>query len=500
MTAIEDFTRPLDSNDFADLREEENDYFFDSFRIPEPNPISTYEVPDWVTQEQKDFIMSDAPAIVVSAYAGTGKTTALVEKIRRSAAQMKRHDEILCLSFTNSTKDTLLRKLQDSELGHLLSDGQVVVRTFDSHISQRMNAFYENAEVEAPKYTYDEGASMMRVVLGELGYTPSNEVVEQTLGLYTAYVNGYISPGRTGQVRILPHDIPVVLRDFELLMGDKWRFNTAMRTQMFSMQPGLDLGDYSYVFVDEAQDLSKFKGKLIAEMKKKPNFKQIAYIGDPSQSIYGYSGVPATVMQDLAQGHGAENHKFSVSYRCSLGITQFVSRMGGISGIDEGISGYTTASTKSGQVELKDEGFLVDDIAFTVNENKGSENVLAVLARTNNFFTDPRDYGGTEKMSFIEYLENQGYAIFNASTDGSVTDEVLRRYDIVLSTIHKAKGQEFEQVFVASVSDLGFQGVELGVTDEESRIFYTAVTRGKDRTIIYGENGGMPDEWRCSLL
>jgi len=499
MRAIDDFLRPLDSSDFPELQEEGYECAFED--LFEPKTSADYELPEWTTGEQNDFIASDARAIVVSAYAGTGKTTALVEKIRRSAGQMERHEKILCLSFTNSTKDTLLRKLQEADLGHLLSDGQVVVRTFDSHVSQRMNAFYESADIDAPKYTYDEGAAMMRTVLGQLGYTPSNEVVEQALGLYTAHVNGYVSEGRAGQVRILPQDIPVALSEFEVMMGSKWRFNTAMRTKMFTLQPGLDFGEYAYVFVDEAQDLSIRKAQMIAEMTRKSGFRQIAYLGDPSQSIYGYSGVPATVMQDLAAGHGAERHRFSVSYRCSLAITNYVASMSGITGIDPGIQNYSTASQQPGWVQLNDVQNLLNDIVSTVYENQGEEGkVLAVLARTNQFFTEPQDFGLDEDISLIDYLHHEGYSVFNASVDGTVTDEVLNSYDIILSTIHKAKGQEFEQVFIVSVSSLGFQGVELGVTEEESRIFYTAVTRGKDRTVIYGENGGLPDEWRCNVL
>jgi len=498
MMAFNEFTRAINGHDFADLREE--DYEFPFNTIAESKARSDYQLPSWTTSEQKNFIISDAPTIVVSAYAGTGKTTALVEKIRRSASLMKTHERILCLSFTNSTKDTLSRKLQEAELGHLLTDGDVVVRTFDSHVSHRLNGFYESSDLEAPKYTHDEGAAMMRTVLGQLGYTPSNEVVEQALGLYTAHVNGYIAEGRAGQVRILPKDLAIALRNFELMMGSKWRFNTAMRTRMFTLQPGLELGEYSYIFIDEAQDLSILKAHLIVEMTKKSGFTQVAYIGDPSQSIYGYSGVPATVMQDLAEGHRAERHRFSVSYRCSHAITKYVASMSGIKGIDRGIQNYSTASQQSGWMHLNDAENLVSDITATVDEKKGEDKALAVLARTNQFFTASQDYGLEEKVSLTDYLSSEGYNVFNASVDGSVTDEVLRSYDIILSTIHKAKGQEFEQVFVAGLTRTGFQGVELGVTEEESRIFYTAVTRGKDRTCIYGEKGGLPDEWRCNRL
>lgn len=79
----------------------------------------------------------------------------------------------------------------------------------------------------------------------------------------------------------------------------------------------------------------------------------------------------------------------------------------------------------------------------------------------------------------------------------SVAHDVLAKSDssgIKLSTIHSAKGQEYDHVIIADVLDgimptaesLDFNAVgKKGNIEEELRIFYTAITRGKSTVSIF---------------
>jgi DNA helicase-2/ATP-dependent DNA helicase PcrA len=53
---------------------------------------------------------------------------------------------------------------------------------------------------------------------------------------------------------------------------------------------------------------------------------------------------------------------------------------------------------------------------------------------------------------------------------------------VVITTIHKAKGLEWDSVFIINCNDEFFPGG--GEIEEERRIFYVAITRAKQRLFI----------------
>ena len=71
------------------------------------------------------------------------------------------------------------------------------------------------------------------------------------------------------------------------------------------------------------------------------------------------------------------------------------------------------------------------------------------------------------------------------SATGDLTDEPLRDEDyLILSTVHSAKGQEWDSVYVLNVADGNFPnefatGSEAGI-EEERRLLYVAITRARD--------------------
>src|SRR5690606_28512304 len=71
------------------------------------------------------------------------------------------------------------------------------------------------------------------------------------------------------------------------------------------------------------------------------------------------------------------------------------------------------------------------------------------------------------------------------SATGDLTDEASRDEDyLTLSTVHPAKGQEWDSVSVLNVADGNFPnefatGSEEGI-EEERRLLYVAITRARD--------------------
>ena len=67
-------------------------------------------------------------------------------------------------------------------------------------------------------------------------------------------------------------------------------------------------------------------------------------------------------------------------------------------------------------------------------------------------------------------------------------DNVSSGDQILFSTIHSAKGMEFDHVYIIDAIDGVFpsdHAIDEGYVDEEKRLFYVAVTRARDNLTIY---------------
>jgi len=82
----------------------------------------------------------------------------------------------------------------------------------------------------------------------------------------------------------------------------------------------LKVKTYDFVFVDECQDLSKAQQALLKLMLK-PNGRFIA-VGDPHQCIFGFAGADVDSYYNLANQPNTKILPLSVSYRCAKFIVK----------------------------------------------------------------------------------------------------------------------------------------------------------------------------------
>jgi hypothetical protein len=72
------------------------------------------------------------------------------------------------------------------------------------------------------------------------------------------------------------------------------------------------------VFVDEAQDLSPLQHEMVARSSK----ERIIAVGDPRQAIYGFRGAKEHSMQELQDRFDMKELFLTVSFRCSKAVIQ----------------------------------------------------------------------------------------------------------------------------------------------------------------------------------
>ncbi len=75
---------------------------------------------------------------------------------------------------------------------------------------------------------------------------------------------------------------------------------------------------YDNILIDEAQDISPLRLKLILESLK-PGGRVIA-VGDPNQAIYGFTGADAESMETIKSATDAVDLFLSITYRCPKSV------------------------------------------------------------------------------------------------------------------------------------------------------------------------------------
>ncbi|MEH6549636.1 MAG: ATP-dependent helicase [Pseudomonadales bacterium] len=107
-------------------------------------------------------------------------------------------------------------------------------------------------------------------------------------------------------------------------------------------------------------------------------------------------------------------------------------------------------------------------------------------------YSDPYSRGGDIEQLTMISLQSPGRERFLSelvldppSKSGGQCDDVLKDDDyLILSTVHSAKGQEYENVFIINVADGNFPNEYAAKNpkdmEEERRLFYVAITRARE--------------------
>ena len=140
----------------------------------------------------------------------------------------------------------------------------------------------------------------------------------------------------------------------------------------------------------------------------------------------------------------------------------------------------------------------------TMNEDKQPVNAIQTIFHTfySNYLDEKYPDARERKLDIERLMEiSERYSgISELLEDLAVSEKVdiereriERESKVVLSTVHQAKGLEWDVVFIIAVNPGDFPSyfaLNEGNIDEEERIFYVAVTRARDYLYIIRQKGG----------
>lgn len=285
------------------------------------------------------------------------------------------------------------------------------------------------------------------------------------------------------------------------------------------------LPHYEMVFVDEAQDFNEAQRELIVRVV---NGGRCIIVGDRNQAIYGFRGADSNSISRFIERLTVESERdvtelpLSISWRCPKSVVAEANRyVSEFTCPDEAIDGAVFVNAQfnpqpQDMVLCRYNAPLVGAFYELVSEGKSAyilgRDMTKGLVKAVQRITKNNHMGVEEfKQLFLQDFEfnyaklmnnnkqNQAFALEDkrdcimifvekATTVGGIIEEIKRVFDgndkgeIMLSTVHKAKGLEADNVYVLATERMPHPK---GGT-EENNICYVAITRAKKNLFYVG--------------
>lgn len=261
-------------------------------------------------------------------------------------------------------------------------------------------------------------------------------------------------------------------------------------------ESGLYKKEYDTILVDEFQDISVDRFRLLQSLRRKTPLTKLYCVGDDWQSIFRFSGSDLSLFSSFEDYFGyTEKCKIESTYRFGEPLTKLSSKfiLQNHHQVTKEIrsnndSKHTALSLCKYEAEDGSQLQLLKSILDTID----SEETIMLIGRYHSDanFIHP---------SYIAGRDNKG----------NITKVRISGKDLFFNTIHSAKGLEADHVIVVNCSQEGngfpstiaddpILGYVLSKPDnypfaEERRLFYVAITRAKKHAyVLYKETCPSP--------
>lgn len=467
----------------------------------------------YLDDEQMKIALSDSNYILVVAGAGSGKTLTILGKIWYLINYKKSNpSEILCISYTKEASDSLKKKIKN-ELNvdidvytfhklsiELLKKGNIDFLLTDSLTLDRIIHKYLYIDI----LNYPVQIKYLSKILGinpkkYYEYIINNEKkIKKYEKIIKSFINLFKTQGKDDieflklikkvKKRIIYNkkNIYLLIIIFNIYMmyhsylseNNEKDFDDIIKDATYFIDSSKINLNYKYIIIDEYQDSSFLRFKLIKKLIDVYNCKLLV-VGDDFQSIYRFSGSELNLFTNFKKYfQNAEILKIQSTYRNSLELVQIAGNfvMQNKMQICKNMKSSKHLDYPINIIYYEDEKkdfILLLNYLVSINQKK-----LLILGRNNNDINNYID---------SKFINSDGSIIFNG-------------LNIKYMTIHKSKGLEEENVIIINLrnNQYGFPSqiknhkvIDLLNPpnkyryDEERRLFYVALTRTKNYCYLF---------------
>lgn len=458
-----------------------------------------------------EFVESGKGNAIVEAVAGSGKTTTIVEALKRVRGNS------IFLAFNKSIAEELKKR-------------GVNARTFHSLTYSPVTQHKGVRDIQMDK--------LRKLCDAKLN---GEEAI-----MYSAFLCKLVGLGRQAGIGCLIPDVTqnwldlCVHHDLEPehdradfgraldLASELLRWSNEAPTVDFddllylAVKDGLSLPKFDFIFVDEAQDTNAIQRALLRKIMK-PTSRVVA-VGDPGQAIYGFRGADSESLNLIAEEFEAVRLPLSISYRCPVNVVsyaqQWVDHIEAAPGAPEGIVenlGFKWDNTifaandlvvcrKTAPILVLAYSLLRSRVPVMVMGREIGQGLKSIINKMNakgvdHLVSKLEGYRDREvekavakkddaKVEAIEDRINAILCLIDSMPETSRTVPALlqtidqlfadKQSAVVLSTIHKAKGLEADRVFWLDRSSCPATWArQEWQKQQEINLCYVAATRAK---------------------
>ena len=458
-----------------------------------------------LTPEQREAVTSHSRRLLVQASAGSGKTHVLTLRIQRRVAEGEIESEhVLAMTFTRKAGDELRQRLYKAGIR------DVEAGTFHRAALKIVTQFREDNHL-APFTIESHRRRLVLVLVAQLNETEATRIEEWQIPRLEQELAWSLSQGLTGvtyggAVRSTRRDTPLPARAFSDFL-DRYvglcRSRSVLDFDLLLIEATNLLRDHPAVlaafrhrhralFVDEAQDMNPLQFKLLQQMAG--DDPDLFCVGDKNQSIYGFNGASPSLLEEIPR---TWDHVTMLDLTRNHRSTALIITVANTL-LEEGAVGITPA---------REEGEMPLVRAYDTDEEEATHvaswlrsrfqpgspwKSMAVLARTNAQLTAIE----TALTAAAIPVERRGAEHSPAS---DIIGESPARWTqpdvpnaVALSTIHRAKGLEWQHVAVVGWAEgvlPSFQAHAASQLAEEQRLAYVALTRAETTLLLTWSRG-----------
>lgn len=467
-----------------------------------------------------EVIANGSGNIFVSAVAGSGKTTTIVEATKRVPNGLTR----IFLAFNKAIADELKSR-------------GVFAKTFHSMCIGPVARYLGGGEVDTRKMV--RLATALQIPFAYRGFVRKLVGLGKQVGVDCA---GMLPNSRETWLGIIKHHQVELESEFatieraveyaqELLDASNadpaYDFDDML---YYVVKHNLALEQYDFVFVDEAQDTNMMQREILRKMLK-PTSRMVA-VGDEHQAIYGFRGADSTAIATLCREFACETFPLSVTYRCARAITQYAqqwvphieARADAPQGVVKALESWAVDMFKPGDLILSRTARGVLSIGMKLIRNQipvqimGKEIGEGMMALVKKMASEDLDVVSTR---LVEWRDREMTKLLNAEDEGGAqgvqdrADAVLAIIDgldegmrtiaqvksvidylfdpkaksVRISTIHKAKGLEAPRVYWLGRKQCPSKWAKTKWQyQQELNLCYVATTRAQDELYFIEDN------------
>lgn len=477
-------------------------------------------------------IKSGVGNLLVEACAGSGKTTTLINALNN----INENKKVLFCAFNTDIVKELEKKIgkrENVEISTIHSLGRKIIRT-NLRKDIELNEYKYNLQLYREIDNYCEkyqnvNKKNVHNINKLISLMRSNLVCDEEGGIDIMKKYGIVC--NRSELRVAIDMIEWGMSNTDVIDYTDMIF----LPNILNMQPWKC--QYDYVFVDEAQDLSA--AQLATVLKCQKINTRYIFVGDPNQAIYGFSGSDAESFEKIKNLPNMKLMPLSISYRCGKNIVKLAQTIvPSIQYEESNIDGEVKYDADLN--EIKDGDMIICrnnaplmDIYYNLirqgkkcyvkgsgideDENGFGNNLIRLIESTN---IEPLNISLQEDGVFmrlcakltqlrdrmmVEYDIDEDIALGtipctnlidkintlkiigeNFNTASELKEEIKKIFNnqneegISLSTVHKSKGLEADNVYIAFPSLMPSKtATKKWEIAQEYNLKYVAITRAK---------------------